>query len=456
MKILIIDDNLDFSSTLADIVASSGYETAIQNSPSAAINYMARHNSEVSLILLDIEFGFGEKMNGLDLLEIFHKKYISIPVVMVSGKGTIQTAVRATKLGAVNFIEKNLISSQRIGEVINATLASNSVGEKNEIKQMLKMNGIIGSSAGIIKVGEDIVRFGRTDMNILVTGAVGTGKRLVANAIHNISRYARGQFVIVDIPNIQKDNFQKELFGYVNGFEKVNGFFQQANKGTLFLDEIANLPIELQSILLVPSEDKMVKKIGDNNAEHINTRIVSKTNKDLLKLMNDGTFQPDLYHRLRECEIYVPTLNERKEDIPELVAYFTTNYNEQRSVEKNFSPSAISFLSEQQWLGNVRELHSFILMALQTIRSEDIEASAISKLFFNKERRNALVEHSIAEGSTLKADLAEVDKIKIEQALTQMNGNVTKTAAMLGVSRETLHNKIRRHNINVSNFRIRK
>ena len=469
MNILIVDDSIDFTSTLADIIQSFGYSSVGINSPKDAISYLEEHSDKINLILLDIEFGFGEKMNGLDLLDIFHKNYIHIPIVMISGRGTIETAVKATKLGAVNFVEKNIITKDKLRSIIDATINSSALkNDEQEIKKFLKSHGIIGSSKAIIELGNNIVRYGRTDLDLLITGETGSGKKLVAQAIHSVSSRMRNAFITVDIPNIPRDFFQNELFGslktnFDNSDSNKKGFFQEAHKGSLFFDEIGELPLDLQASLLKPVEERMVRRIGASQDEYVDIRFISATCRDLLTMINTGEFREELYHRLRECEISVPPLSERNEDIPEIIAYYTMLHNQDFQDSKFFSQSAVSYLSEQPWRGNVRELHSFLKVILQTIQKEQIDTTDVVKMLSTRSSKQKLssisdpVLSAIIQdrNRTLKEDLAEVDKAKIERTLEQNNGNVSKSAALLGISRETLHNKIKKYNINASAFRKR-
>ncbi len=466
MKILIVDDNIDFSSTLTDIIQGFGYECVAINAPLEAIDFMEKNHSEINLVLLDIEFGFGSKLNGLDLLNKFRKNYIHLPVVMISGKGTIETAVKATKLGAVNFIEKNIITKEKIRGVIESTFSNiEKRGEVKEIQKFLSDNGIIGSSQAILEVGDNIIRYGRTDLNVLITGETGTGKKLVAKAIHSISRRMRSEFITVDIPNIPKELFQSELFGHIKGSfsgatETKKGLFHEADKGTLFLDEIGDLSPDLQSNLLLPIEERYIRRVGATHSEAVDVRFISATDRDLFSMMKEGRFREQLYHRLRECEIFIPPLSSRKEDIPHIIDHYLASHNKEFYETKFFSPAAIAFLAEQKWPGNVRQLSSVIKVMLQTSLTEQIELSDVTKAMANRQfMYNNTNEKKFTNmqgnslNRTLKEDLAEVDKIKIEQTLGQLHGNVSKSAAALGVSRETLHNKIRKYSINTQEFR---
>jgi DNA-binding NtrC family response regulator len=466
MKILIVDDNQDFCTTIADIVTSLGYETQILNSPPDALNYLEKFNRRISLLLLDIEFGYDSKMNGIDVLEHCRRYYPSIPVIMISGKGTIEYAVKATKLGALNFIEKSLLSKDKISEVLTAALQKTGIDPDNrEIHSFLLSQGIIGKSKSIINVGDNIIRYGRTDLNVLITGETGTGKKLVAKALHAVSRRAKFPFVTVDIPNIPKELFQSELFGHTKGSfsgatDTKKGLFQTAHLGTLFLDEIGDMSLELQSNLFIPIEEKTVRRVGSNDTEEINVRFISATDKDLLKAMRESQFREQLYHRLRECEIHLAPLRERREDIPDIIDFYLLQHNESNKTSLSFSPAAVEYLQEQSWGGNVRELSNFLRVSLLTTTKSQVELSDILKLISSTPLSISPDEPAPLTppplNRTLKEDLANVDRMKIESTLEYTSGNVSKAAAILDVSRETLHNKIRRYEINPQVYRTKK
>lgn len=466
MNILIADDNHDFTATIADLVKSFGFDTHTINYPDEAINYINKFSRKISCILLDIEFGPEATLSGIDVLEHCRRHYPAIPVIMISGKGTIETAVKATKLGAVNFIEKSILSKEKLREVLKSVVDDLYIqGEAREILKFLRSQGIIGKSKVILDLGDSIIRFGRTDLNILVTGETGTGKKLVAQAIHTISRRNRASFVTVDIPNIPRELFQSELFGHIKGAfsgatDTKKGLFQQANKGTIFLDEIGDLSTELQSNLFIPIEEKIVRKVGSTEPEDLDVRFISATDKDLMTAIKEGKFREQLYHRLRECGINIPPLRERREDISEIVDFYVEKHNNDFNESKHISPSAIQFLIEQEWRGNVRELSSVIRVALQTATSEQIEINDLHKIMIGNavsSVTNINSEPVILTGDrTLKEDLAELDKMKVESTLERTNGNVSKAAALLAISRETLHNKIRKYGINTQDFRNKK
>ncbi len=461
MKVLISDDNLEFCETIADIIESLGYETVKIQNPEETLEYVDFNRRKIGVMLLDIEFGPDAKLNGLDVLERCRHDYPELPIVMVTGKGTIDAAVKATKLGAINFIEKGILNKNKIKESLeSAAERRGAEGEEKEIRNFLASQGIIAKSKVMLDIGDLIVRFGRTDLNVLITGETGTGKKLAAKAIHAISRRAKQPFVTVDIPNIPRDLFQSELFGHVKGsfsgaIDTKKGLFHKADKGTLFLDEIGDLSLPLQSNLLIPIEEKIIRKVGSTDDEPIDVRFLTASDRDLVGDMKKSKFREQLYHRLRECEIHLPPLKDRKEDIPLIVEYYAKKHNEEFNQAKYFAPAAIEFMQEQDWSGNVRELSSVIKVAMQTARNEQIEIADIYKIIVDQRGAGGKSAANISLDKTLKEDLASVDKKKIESVLESCKGNVTKSAARLGVSRETLHNKIRKYDINVQLFRMK-
>ncbi|HPD33774.1 MAG TPA: sigma-54 dependent transcriptional regulator [Candidatus Kapabacteria bacterium] len=460
MEILILDDNVEFCNSLQDIVKSFGYHSIAFNNTTNGLNYIKANAEIIGLVLLDIEFGSDDPLTGLDVLGILRHNYPFIPVVMITGRGTISIAVQATKLGAINFIEKSDLNSEKIHEVLESSIGLGIQEDDETIKKFLAENGIIVKSNAMLDIGRLIIRFGRTDLNVLLTGETGTGKSIIARALHNISRKHTGPFITVDIPNIPRDLFQSELFGHIKGafsgaIETKRGLFHEANHGTLFLDEIGDLSLELQSNLFIPVDEKVIRKVGSVQTEPIDVRFISATDRDLVKMMEDGKFREQLFHRLRECEINIPSLRERREDVPDIVNYYVKLHNEQYNTDKYFTPSSLEYLALKEWKGNVRELINIVNIALQTIDEDRIEIPILDKIISsqNHSQMNNRNLPDSAQHRTLKEDLAAVDKVNIENALRENNGNVSKTAALLGVSRETLHIKIRKYGINTQKFR---
>jgi DNA-binding NtrC family response regulator len=390
--------------------------------------------------------------------------------------------VKATKLGALNFIDKSTLSNDRLVEVLSSAMQRVAADRNNdELRKHIEAQGIIGRSGVMMDVADKILRYGRTDLNVLITGETGTGKKLVANALHNVSKRGKYPFITVDIPNIPRDLFQSELFGHMKGafsgaMETKRGLFHQAHRGTLFMDEIGDMPLELQANLLLPMEQKAVRRVGSVETEEVDIRFVSATDRDLVSGMQEGRFREQLYHRLRECEIYIPALRERREDIPLIVDYYVAKHNREMGDAKSMAPGTMDYLTAYAWPGNVRELASVMRVALQTSASDTLSVADLHRILTRGTSFAPVVvggvashaaprpaEHAqqpsdatvLSDDRSLKDDLAAVDKLKIEKTLERTSGNVSKSAAILGVSRETLHNKIRKYDIDVQTFRSR-
>jgi two-component system, NtrC family, nitrogen regulation response regulator NtrX len=465
MNVLISDDNLDYCSTIADIVESFGYSATTLQDPYKTIDYLNKSHEQIGILLLDIEFGKDFKINGLDVLEHCRLNFPELPVVMVTGKGSIEIAVKATKLGAINFIEKSVVNKEKIREVLDsAVIRHGTSDQQKELHQFLSSQGIIGSSKIMLDIADSIVKYGRTDLNVMITGETGTGKKLVAHAIHAVSKRAKYPIITVDIPNIPRELFQSELFGHNKGsfsgaIDTKRGLFHKANKGTLFLDEIGDLSLDLQSNLFIPIEEKAIRKVGSNEEEEIDVRFISATDKNLLLAMKDSKFREQLYHRLRECEIQLPGLKERREDIPDIIEFYAKRHNEEYEEAKYFPPATIEYMQEQEWPGNVRELVSVVRVAMQTSQNDEIGITDIHKIILTSRPAYSEKQQSeefISTEKTLREDIERVDRKKIENTLEMFNGNVSKSAVHLGVSRETLHNKIRKYGIKAKNYRIKK
>jgi DNA-binding NtrC family response regulator len=486
MTILLADDNREFCATIGDIITSEGWKYDARHHPGEALEYLRLNAQNVALMLLDVDFNH-PTMTGIEVLAESRKLYPHIPVVMISGTGTYGTAVQATKMGAENFIHKSEVGRERIKEVLYTAMERVNVNSANsEILRFMQDNGLVGTSSVMISVAENIIKYGRTELNVLVTGDTGTGKKIAARALHAASRRMKGNFVTVDIPNIPQTLFQSELFGHVKnaftgaGDEKI-GLFQQANGGTLFLDEIGDLPLELQASLLLPIDNKIVKRLGSVKEEPVNVRIVSATDRNLPEAIRDKKFRDQLYHRLRECEIALPPLRERREDIPLIVEHFTKKHNEQMGEQKLCSAAAIEYLQDLAWEGNVRQLESLLKRVLQTASRETIEVSDIvrSEPSLSSLKSAAAVASSNAphlaeqtlltaagvpvgsavsagiptNGMSMKEYEEELRRQKLIATLQECNGNVSKAAARLEVSRETLHTWMRKFKLESAQFK---
>lgn len=492
MNILIADDNREYCATIGDIISSEGWKYAAVHAPGDALEYLRMRSNEVALVLLDVDFNHPQ-INGLDVLAESKRLYPHIPVVMISGTGSINAAVQATRIGAENFIPKSDISREKLKEVLYTAmerLNTRIAGE--ETLQFMRANGLIGRSKRMMDVAEKIMKYGKTELSVLITGETGTGKKIVAKALHAASRRVKGNFVTVDIPNIPSSLFQSELFGHTKGAfsgatdDKI-GLFQQAHQGTLFLDEIGDLPLELQPSLLLPIEDKKVKRLGSVREEEVNVRIISATDRNLPESIRDKKFREQLYHRLRECEITLPPLRERREDIPLIVEYYLQQHNQKMGEQKFIALSALDYMQDLAWDGNVRQLTNLLKRVLQTASGDRVEVADIAESDPSLVQRyiaphsqptsipqqsvpnpfpvmsnESFVGHSTSSSApqsltvgsgNLKADEDELKKQRVISTLTETNGNVSKAAAQIGISRETLHQWMKKFNIESRDFK---
>ncbi|MCS6999680.1 MAG: sigma-54 dependent transcriptional regulator [Bacteroidota bacterium] len=465
MKVLIADDEKAFCQTVKEAL-SSHCKTEIATSVEEALDYVDRLHGELSLVLLDIEFR-GEKRTGMDVLEHIRSRYPLLPVIMISGKGTLEMAVKATKIGAENFVDKASLTSDHLVKMVTE-LIQPATKSNNELFQLLKQNGIIAKSNAMAAVAEKIYRYAQSDFNVLITGESGTGKRLVAEAIHRTSKRKNGPFVWVNLPGIPPDLFQSQMFGHVRGaftgaLQNQKGFFHAAHQGTLFLDEIADLPLSCQISLLIPLETKQFTRVGATEVETVDIRIISATDRDLARAVEEGTFRQQLYYRLREVEIYIPPLRERREDIAVIAQHKVSELNQRYEKQKFLTPTALAYLTEKPaWRGNVRELLNVINVAyLEATDTDQITDEHIRRALREENPRaeqNGLSIHPAPTNggsnySTLDAITATAEKQAIIEALKAAKGNVSKAAAQLGVSRETLYNRMKKFAIKPSDYR---
>jgi DNA-binding NtrC family response regulator len=496
MNILIADDNREYCAAIGDIIVSEGWKYAAVHNPADALEYLRRSHATVALMLLDVEFNH-PTLNGLDVLAESRKLYPQLPVVMISGTGSFGTAVQATKIGAENFIPKSDISREKLREVLYTAMERVNVRSASEDTiQFMQENGLIGRSRVMMDVAENIIKYGKTELSVLVTGDTGTGKKIVAKALHAASRRTKANFVTVDIPNIPASLFQSELFGHTKGAfsgagDDKTGLFQQAHRGTLFLDEIGDLPLELQPSLLLPIDDKKIKRLGSVREEEVDVRIISATDRNLPEAIREKQFREQLYHRLRECEITLPPLRDRREDVPLIAEYYVRKHNERMGEQRFIALAAVEYLQELQWQGNVRQLENLLKRVLQTAPTDRVEVTDIvqsdptlvqaaqtQKQVFtpysgttqnpaspqasapNGQNYNIPQEQATAPltampftGGTMREDEEELKRRKLIATLTEMYGNVSKSAAKLGVSRETIHTWMRKYGIEARDFK---
>ena len=451
-NILVVDDNKSILSTLEILLTPEfGKVTAISN-PNQILSELSVN--DYNTVLLDMNFAAGVNTGneGIYWMDKIRKKYPDISVVMITAYGDIDTAVRALKAGASDFILKpwdneKLLATLRLAIQLNLSkrevknLKAREVALKREINREQK--SIIGSSPQIMKVLDIIRKVAGTDANVLITGENGTGKELVAREIHRLSERADELMVSIDMGSLSESLFESELFGYVKGAftdarENRQGKFEVAHNGTLFLDEIGNLSFHLQAKLLAAIENRQIMKIGSNELIPVNIRLVCATNKNLEDMVREGLFREDLLYRINTIQIEIPPLRERGNDIITLAEFFlgkcTNKYNK---TGLKISRQALDKLMGYTWPGNVRELQNtiekaVILSETAIIRPEDLSLKPVSEI----------------KDLNSFASLEEMEEKMIQIALEKNNGNYTAAAEQLGITRQTLYNWFKKNRRN--------
>ncbi len=377
-KILIIDDERAIRNTLKDILTYESHEVELAQDGFEGLEKLS--TGKFDIVLCDIKM---PKMDGLEVLSEIMARNIDVAVVMISGHGTVETAVEAIKKGAYDFIEKPLDLNRLLVVIKNATERGSHVAEIKTLKQKLNRKyEMVGESPAIRHIKEIIERVAPTDARVLIQGENGTGKEIVSRWLHEKSQRAGGPFIEVNCAAIPSELIESELFGHEKGaftsaMKQQKGKFEAADNGTIFLDEIGDMSLAAQAKVLRVLQENKISRVGSDKEIKINVRVIAATNKNLKEEIAAGRFREDLYHRLSVIIIKVPSLNERLEDIPLLVDYFNNQISgEYYSNPKTFTPDAISELQKINWTGNIREfrnvLERLIILCGNEVTGKDV------------------------------------------------------------------------------------
>lgn len=386
-KILIIDDERSIRRALREILEFENFE--VHEAENGKEGWEKIQSTTYDIIFCDIKMPL---MDGMEVLDEIQKAKIDIPVIMISGHGNIETAVDAIKKGAFDFIEKPLDLNRILVTIRNAKDRLFLVEETKSLKSTVKKfkgSSIIGETEGIVKIKEMIEKVAPSDARVLVTGGNGTGKELVARSLHDNSNRRKMAFVEVNCAAIPSELIESELFGHEKGaftsaIKDKKGKFELASGGTLFLDEIGDMSASAQAKVLRALQENVIQRVGGERDIKVDCRVVAATNKDLRKEIEEGRFREDLFHRLAVILIHVPSLNDRKDDIPLLAEHFLTMVCAEHGVSrKSFSDSALNQLKVTDWTGNIRELRNIIerlvILCGQEISGEDVKMFANPK-----------------------------------------------------------------------------
>lgn len=390
-KILIIDDERAIRRALREILEFENYE--VDEAEDGKQGVEKAISGEYDIIFCDIKM---PNMDGMEVLDALSEAAVETPVIMISGHGTIDTAVQAIKKGAFDFIEKPLDLNRILVTVRNASDKTALVEERKVLKktvQRFKGSSIIGETPEILQIKTMIEKVAPSDARVLITGENGTGKELVARSLHDLSNRKEQAFIEVNCAAIPAELIESELFGHEKGaftsaIKQKKGKFELAEGGTLFLDEIGDMSASAQAKVLRALQENVIQRVGGEKDIKINTRVVAATNKDLRKEIEEGRFREDLYHRLAVILIHVPSLNERKNDIPVLAEHFLTMVCSEHGISrKSFSDDALEALKNTDWTGNIRELRNIIerlvILCGEKITGEDVVLFANPKTVKN-------------------------------------------------------------------------
>lgn len=447
--ILIIDDDSAVRSSLSFMLKRAGYEAQVVPGPWEAIEVV--RTVAPDLILMDMNFTLsttGEE--GLTLLKQVKVFRPDTPVILMTAWGSIQLAVQGMQAGAFDFIPKpwnNAALLQRIETALElSTAPKETTQEQNDA---FNRNHIIGRSQGLTDVLNTIARIAKTNASVLITGESGTGKELIAEAIHINSQRAKHPFVKVNLGGISQSLFESEMFGHKKGaFTDASadrtGRFEMADKGTIFLDEIGDLDLSCQVKLLRVLQDQTFEVLGDSRPRKTDIRVVSATNADLRKMVNERTFREDLFYRVNLITVKLPALRERREDIPLLVRHFADRQAETNGLPRTeFSADAMQFLSRLPYPGNIRELKNLVERTILVSGKPTLDASDFDAQYIRHNDQKAAESTSFI-GMTLD----EIERQAILQALERHKGNLSQVAMALGISRAALYRRLEKHNIN--------
>jgi len=441
-KILIVDDERAIRRTLKEILEYEKYDIDEAEDGEIGLEKIEKNNYDV--IILDIKM---PKKDGIEVLTEMQQKGIDTPVIVLSGHGNIETAVEAVKKGAFDYIPKPPDLNRLLITVRNAMDKVSLVTETKILKKKIaKSKDIVGESNPIVKIKETIAKVAPTEARVLITGDNGSGKELVARWLHEQSNRSNGPLIEVNCAAIPSELIESELFGHEKGaftsaIKQRIGKFEQANGGTLFLDEIGDMSLSAQAKVLRALQENKITKVGGDKEEKVDVRVVAATNKDLLKEVEENRFRMDLYHRLSVILIHVPSLNQRKDDIPVLTEHFLNEICGDYGIPvKKIESDALESLQARNWTGNIRELRNvverLVIMSEKTITKQDVidysgpSGKAENKgidydKFANLQQLNDYVERSF-----------------IENKLDKNSWNVSKTAEDIGMSKKSLEEKL--------------
>jgi len=438
--VYVVDDDVRLAETLCGILAKAGYDTTTLHDGRSAVAAVKEHRPDAMLLDLMLP-----DIDGIEVIRQTQAVAPGLPIVMLSGQGSIKAALEATRLGAYDFLEKPPDANRirlTIANALERGRLERRVGRlQDEIAERYQM---VGNSPALQRVKDLIARAAPTSASVLVTGESGVGKELVARALLAQSPRAGEAFVALNCAAIQKDLIESELFGHEKGsftgaVTARTGRLEEADNGTLFLDEIGDMPLNAQAKLLRFLEESEIQRVGGNQAIRLDVRVIAATNKNLPQCVSERTFREDLFHRLNVVSIRVPSLRERPEDIEPLALFFLDRYCRRHNRTLQLSSGCFPVLRAHDWPGNVRELRNAIERLVVLAQSNPVEPHELATLL-----DAAAGSLGMQGNGTLKAALDRAEREAVMKALAQAEGCVTDAADVLGIERPSLHRIMRR------------
>lgn len=444
LDILVVDDESDIRELVAGVLEDEGYETRSAANSDAALDAIA--NRRPSLVLLDVWLQ-GSRLDGLELLDEIKRRDPSIPVLVISGHGNLDTAVAAIRRGAADFIEKPFEAERLLLMVARATETERLRREVASLRASVgRDTDLTGSSTAINSVRATLKRVAGTGSRVLIMGGAGVGKEVAARLLHAWSQRADSPFVIVSAARMTPERVDEELFGVEEGGDLVRtGLLEQAHGGTLFLDEIADMPVATQARILRVLTDQSFTRVGGTRVVKVDVRVVSATARDLTELISEGRFREDLYYRLNVVPVLLPSLAERREDIPPLVQHYMAHYASERRVPTpEIATDAMVALQSYDWPGNVRQLRNvvertIILAPGDRIGRIDLDLLPAEVLGDGADSAAS----SAIMGAPLREARESFEREYLRVQIRRFSGNISRTASFIGMERSALHRKLK-------------
>src|SRR3954470_4001772 len=454
-RILVVDDEAEIRRSVRMILEYEGYDVQEASSGPEALAIIERETPD--LVFLDIKMS---GMDGLDALQRIRQTNESLPVVIISGHGTVSTAVEATKLGAFDFIEKPLASERVLVTIRNALDQTRLQNENRTLKRAVEVrHQMVGESPALRHIWDAIKRAAPTNATVLLLGESGAGKELVARSIHRNSLRSRERFVQVNCAAIPEELIESELFGHEKGSftgatEKQIGKFEQADRGTIFLDEVGDMSPKTQAKVLRVLQEGEVERLGSARTIKVDVRVIAATNKDLEGEIEKGTFREDLYFRLSVIPIRVPPLRDRREDIPALVRHFVDLFSRENNRRpQRFTPAALEYMQKARWKGNVRELRNTVERLLIMTPGDNIDIDDLKDVVRMDTAKPAVIGEAAPAGGqpiapgTLREFKESAERKFLVEKLRENAWNISKTAEGIGTPRSNLYKKLEQYAI---------